>query len=216
MRWLGNAAVDRHANAVRCARGLHVWVRAFVLSVPLLCGVVLPGGTTAQAADDSRQAAALRYFSDVTLQDQDGRPVRFYSDVLAGKTLVVHSFFGDCTGVCPVILQKLRALQDTLGDRLGRTVFIVSVSVDPARDSPSRLKALARSLGAKPGWMFLTGTPPHLEQALFKLGFATLTREAHNPTLIVGHEPAGNWQKLAASSTVVTLVTQLEDVAAVQ
>lgn len=160
----------------------------------------------------SRASAGLAYFTDVRLLDQSGRSLRFFTDVLAGRSVVVHSFYGDCTDVCPVILQKLKALQDGLGQQLGTSVSIISISVDPEHDTPARLRELSRSVGAGAGWIFLTGSKANLEHALFKLGFATMAREAHNPTLIVGNEPLGNWKKVAAMANVSAIAEQLRDV----
>ena len=74
---------------------------------------------------------AQKYFSDVKLVDQDGKTHRFYSDMLKGKTVIVNAFFTTCTGVCPPMNRNLEMVQQALGDRLGRDVFIVSISVDP-------------------------------------------------------------------------------------
>src|SRR5215213_3472068 len=67
---------------------------------------------------------AANYFSDVQLINQDGKPVRFYSDVLKGKTVVVNAFFTTCTSVCPPMNRNMEKIQEALGDRVGRDVFL--------------------------------------------------------------------------------------------
>jgi protein SCO1/2 len=85
-------------------------------------------------------SAAEKYFSDVELINQDGEKLRFYSDVLKNKVVIINAFFSTCTSVCPPMNRNLEKIQDALGDRLGKDVFLVSISVDPETDTPTRLK----------------------------------------------------------------------------
>src|ERR671927_368199 len=91
---------------------------------------------------------AQKYFTDVELLNQNGEKVRFYTDVLKGKTVVVNAFFTTCTSVCPPMNRNLERVQEALGDRLGRDVFLVSVSVDPETDTPTRLKEYSKKFHA--------------------------------------------------------------------
>src|SRR6185369_9293698 len=113
---------------------------------------------------------AEKYFSDVELINQDGQKMRFYSDVLKDKVVVINTFFTTCTGVCPPINRNLEKVQEALGDRLGKDVFLISMSVDPETDTPSRLKEYSSRFHARPGWIFLTGKKENIDWALYKLG----------------------------------------------
>src|ERR1051325_1899561 len=95
---------------------------------------------------------AQKYFTDVELLNQNGEKVRFYTDVLQGKTVVVNAFFTTCTSVCPPMNRNMERIQEALGDRVGKDVFLVSISVDPEADTPARLKDYARKFHAGPGW----------------------------------------------------------------
>lgn len=139
---------------------------------------------------------AQKYFTDVQLVDQHGKHVRFYTDVLKGKIVVVASFYADCTSVCPVMHSTLNKLQTAFGDRMGRDVFLVSITVNAPYDTPERLANYAKHVGAGRGWVFLTGTKENVQQALYKLGFATDTPESHKNLFIVGNEPTGLWKKV--------------------
>ena len=139
---------------------------------------------------------ARNYFTDVVLTDQDGKPVRFYSDVLQGKTVVVESFFTTCTGTCPLMNATFAKIQAAVGDRLGKDVFLVSITVDAENDTPAKLKEYAAHMKARPGWMFLTGKKENVAQALHKLGLAVESRESHKNLFIVGNEPKGLWKKI--------------------
>lgn len=84
--------------------------------------------------------------------DQTGRP--FGRDDLNGKINIVDFFFSSCPGVCPVMHGNMIDLYYSLGETdLAR---IVSVSVDPERDSLPALQAYADSLGVSDDmWVFL-------------------------------------------------------------
>ncbi len=159
-------------------------------------------------------SAAQKYFSDVQLVNQDGQTVRFYSDVLKGKTLVVNAFFTTCTSVCPPMNRNMEKIQEALGDRLGKDVFLVSISVDPVTDTPARLKEYAQKFHAKPGWTFLTGKKENVDWALYKLGQYVESKDDHKTIVIIGNERTGLWKKafgLAKSEELVKLVQEVAD-----
>lgn len=139
---------------------------------------------------------AHNYFTDVVLTDHNGRNVRFYSDVLQGKTVVIESFFSTCTGTCPLMNSTFARIQNAVGDRLGKDVFLVSITVDAENDTPARLKEYAAHMKARPGWLFLTGKKENVDQALHKLGLKVKSREEHKNLFIVGNEPKGLWKKV--------------------
>jgi protein SCO1/2 len=152
---------------------------------------------------------AHKYFTDVTLINQNGEPMRLYSDLLKGKVVVINSFFASCQGSCPVMAATFAKIQDRLGERLGKEVHLISLSVDPETDTPEKLKAFAERFNAKPGWYFLTGTKENVHQALYKLGQYVEQRENHLNIFIVGNEPTGLWKKafgLAKSDEIIRIV----------
>ena len=152
---------------------------------------------------------AHNYFTDVVLTDQHGKPVRFYSDVLQGRTVVIESFFTTCTGTCPLMNSTFAKIQNAVGDRLGKDVFLVSITVDPENDTPAKLKEYAAHMKARPGWMFLTGKKENVDQALHKLGLKVNSREEHKNLFLVGNEPKGLWKKvlgLGKSDEIVEIV----------
>jgi protein SCO1/2 len=153
---------------------------------------------------------ARKFFTDVELVDQDGRTHRFYSDLLQGKVVVVEAFFTTCTGSCPVLGERLAALQQWLGERLGRDVYLLSLSVDPKTDTPARLKQYAQRLGARGGWYFLTGKKENVDWALYKLGSYAEAKEAHSNLLVLGNEPAGLWKKVFGLAPPQALIHSLE------
>jgi protein SCO1/2 len=156
--------------------------------------------------------AAAKYFTDVELLDQDGRKLHFYSDVLKGKTVVVNAFFTTCTSVCPPMNRNFEKMQEALGDRLGRDVYLVSISVDPTTDTPPRLKEYAQKFNAKPGWLFLTGKKENVDWALYKLGQYVESKDDHKTIIIIGNEATGLWKKAFGLAKLDELIRLVEEV----
>jgi protein SCO1/2 len=172
----------------------------------------------AQRAGDAQAAqaetAAQKYFTDVVLVDQDGKPRRLYSDLLKGKTVVINAFFTTCTSVCPPMTRNLEKVQAALGERFGRDVFFLSFSVDPEVDTPARLKDYAQKFHAKPGWTFLTGKKENLDWALYKLGQYVEDKNDHTTGIIIGNEATGLWKKalgIAPAPDLIKIVSGVAD-----
>jgi len=158
------------------------------------------------------ESPAEKYFTDVELINQDGKKVRFYSDVLKGKTVIVNAFFTSCTSVCPPMNRNMEKIQEALGDRIGRDVFLISMTVDPETDTPARMKEYAKKFHAGPGWLFLTGKKENLDWALYKLGQYVENKDDHQTVLIIGNEPTGLWKKAFGMANVAELVQVVESV----
>ncbi|HET6921968.1 MAG TPA: SCO family protein [Anaeromyxobacteraceae bacterium] len=170
-----------------------------------------PAGAAPGAAPAAPQAAAETaiQFPDVELLDQDGRPVRFGADVLAGRIVVMDFVFTTCTTVCPVLNAIMGRVQGTL-PALGQEVAMVTVSVDPARDTPARLKALARKLGAGPGWTWLTGEQESVKQVLKAAGAWTPSFQDHPPMVLVGDTRTGTWTRMNGFPSVERIAARAE------
>ena len=154
-------------------------------------------------------SATQKYFTDVQLVNQDGEKMRLYTDLLQGKTIIINTFFATCQGSCLPLMRNLQKVQEALGDRLGKDARIISISVDPAVDTPAALKAYATKLQVKPGWYLLTGDKESVEFALKKLGQFVETKESHLNIFIIGNERTGLWKKafgLAKSEDLVKVV----------
>jgi protein SCO1/2 len=67
---------------------------------------------------------------------------------------------------------NLRKVQNELGDRVGKDIFMYSISIEPERDTPEMLKAYAELFQVKPGWTFLTGKKSDIELLRKGLGFS--------------------------------------------
>lgn len=108
---------------------------------------------------------------DVPLVTHEGKPVRFYSDLVKDRLVLVSMMYAQCNDRCPPMTQTLRQVQDALGERMGRDVFMYSITLLPEFDRPADLKAYMAQHRVGPGWTFLTGTQADVEQVRFGMGF---------------------------------------------
>lgn len=135
---------------------------------------------------------------DLPLVERDGRSVRFASDVIDGRIAVVIPFYTTCPTSYPILIFSLKRLQEALGERLGKNVVLVAVTVDPRTDTPERLTAYAARQQAQPGWFFLTGERADLGTVLWKMGLLLSTNiDEHNhiPVTVVGRS-GGPWLRV--------------------
>lgn len=162
-----------------------------------------------QSPGANDEPAAKKYFTDVVLVNQNGEKMRFYSDLLQNKVVIINSFFATCAGSCLPLTRNLEKLQQGLGARMGKDVYILSISVDPTVDTPASLKAYAKKLNARPGWYFLTGNKESVDFALKKIGQFVDDKQAHLNIFIIGNERTGLWKKafgLANSDEILKVV----------
>jgi len=147
-------------------RPVYVTVMCFVACI---MGGAAFSQSAAPSAGGTRDPRA--YFTDTVLLTQDGRKVRFYSDMLKDRVAVVNVMFATCHDACPIITQQMARLRDELGEAFGKRVFFVSITSDPERDTPQMLKKFAREQHVdSPAWSFLTGGQADVYGVLARLG----------------------------------------------
>jgi len=139
------------------------------------------------------------WFTNVPVQTQDGRTLRFYDDVMKGKILVINFFFTDCDNLCPIATDNLVRVQELLGDRVGKDIRFVSISLQPEHDTPEVMAEYAKKHGVGPGWLFLTGKRDDIELLRHRLGFWDISPEVdadpeqHLGTVRIANEPMHRW-----------------------
>jgi len=161
------------------------------------------------------RARARAYFTDLEVQDQDGRRLRFYSDVLAGKVVVINFIYTRCEDACPLITKAILDVKEWIPEIFGKQVHFVSISLDPVNDTPERLRAFAESNGADvEGWTFLTGSRDNISLILKRLGQCANELEAHSRLLIAGNVPAKRWSRIRAESPSLAIAERIRALAA--
>jgi len=171
---------------------LGLW--ALLLSCPALAqdAGLPPSQTPAPEARPASDAARPRV-PDVEVLNQDGRKLRFYSDLIKGKAVAINFIFTTCTYVCPMQGDNFARLQQALGDRLGKDVHLISISTDPTNDTPQRLKEWGAKFKVRPGWTLVTGGKEEMERLLKDLTGEGAGTGKHVPATLVGHFDKGVW-----------------------
>ena len=146
---------------------------------------------------------------DIEVLDQNGRTINFYTDLVKGRTVAINFIFTTCTTICPPLAATFARVQKELGDKVGRDVHLISISVDPVTDTPERLKAWGAKFHAGDGWTFVTGNKPQVDELLRALGASSASREDHTPTVLIGNDTVGSWTRaygLAKASQLVQII----------
>lgn len=150
------------------------------------------------------------YFTERELITQDGRRVRFYSDVLKGRLVVINTIFTHCEDACPLITAQMNAVRLKLADAFEREVHFVSISSDPVRDTPQALKKWAAKQAVDvPGWTFLTGKKTDVDHILQKLGQWSQNIESHSTQLIVWNFASDRGRKMMPNLPPELLAAQI-------
>ncbi|MBA6067369.1 SCO family protein [Pseudomonas mosselii] len=154
---------------------------------------------------------AQAWFTDTVLKDQDGRELRFYSDVLKDKVVMLNVIFTHCNDACPLITRKLREVREAMGPELAAQVTFVSVSSDPLNDTPEVLKAFARKQGVEgPNWLFLTGDKASVDLVLGRLGQFLPSPEQHSTQLIAGDVAGKRWSKIRPDAPPAAIAQRMQ------
>jgi protein SCO1/2 len=132
---------------------------------------------------------------DVSLLTQYGDTVNLRNDVVGNKIVVIDFVYTTCTTICPVLSAILGQVQGQLTDRLGKDVILVSLTVDPLRDTPKRLKAYSEKHRAADGWFWLTGSKLTVDEVLQQFGVYTPNFEDHPSMVLVGDGASGEWSR---------------------
>jgi len=167
-----------------------------------------------KAQAEQKAQAALLEIGDAQLITQDGETKSLSSDIVGDRIVVVDFVYTTCTTVCPVLSAVLMQVQNQLGDRLGTEVVLVSISVDPQRDTPARLKDYSSKLRARDGWMWLTGDKDAVDEVLKDFGAYTPNFEDHPAMVLVGDGTTGEWSRFLGFPGANHIVDKINEFAA--
>lgn len=133
------------------------------------------------------------------LVSHEGKKVRFYDDLVRGKVVAINMMYVACADICPTATANLRKVQQLLGARVGRDVFMYSLSLQPELDTPELLKAYVELHHVDPGWLFLTGAAADIEELRYSLGFSDpdpqvdRDQTTHTGMLRIGNDTYQRW-----------------------
>ena len=149
---------------------------------------------------------------DIVVYDQNGERLNFYRDLIKGKTVAINFIFTTCTTICPPLTATFRRVQQDLATSAPEAKLI-SISVDPATDTPQRLYDFAAKFKAGPGWAFVTGDSADIASLLRALGAAVANKNDHTPMILIGNDAAGYWTRAYGLASPTSLVKTIAEAA---
>lgn len=167
-----------------------------------------------QPSSSAGSVWGANYFPNVPLITHEGKTVHFFDDLIKDKVVAINFIFTSCPDSCPLETARLRKVQKLLGDRVGKDVFMYSVTIDPETDTPEVLNEYAKRFRAGPGWLFLTGEEANITKIRKKLGIYIediQSRDStdHNLTLVIGNQKTGRWMKRSPFENPHVLATHI-------
>ncbi len=187
----------------------------------LLVGLaVAPSGHAATGGEKKRiktprEKLAERSFPNVELTTHEGKKVRFYDDLVKDKIVLINFMYVKCAGICPGTTANLVKVQKLFGDRMGKDIFMYSITLKPEEDTPEVLRRYAKAYKVGPGWQFLTGAPADVELLRRKLGFIDrdpgrdADKSNHIGMLRWGNEPLTLWAGCPGSLAPEKIVKEI-------
>jgi protein SCO1/2 len=158
------------------------------------------------------------YFSNATLTTHEGAKVRFYDDLIRGKTVAFNMMYATCGGICPVATGNLLRVQQLLGERAGSRVHMYSITLLPEHDTPQVLREYVRAHGIGQGWLFLTGRAHDIDQVRYRLGFfdpdprVDADRSTHTGMVRIGNDASQRWIMAASLAAPEQILASIDHV----
>ena len=181
------------------------WTRTLRLLQGCVVGVTALAGLMVLPAWSEPRGA--EYFTNLPLITAEGEEVAFFDDVLKDRIVVVNFFYTSCTDLCSLSTARMAQVYEWLGERMGRDVFFVSISLDPENDTPEKLAAFAKGFDIDKGWVFLTGSRENIDIIRGKLGEKARALALHRSDMVIGNAKLGIWRR---SSVMGSLTVALE------
>jgi protein SCO1/2 len=161
-----------------------------LILLPLL---VVP---SAMAADARYQRTVERYtIPDVELINQNGEKVQLKALLEVDEPVILDFIYGTCTTICPVLSAGFVNLQKKLAKE-GRSVRLISITIDPENDTPKVMRDYLKRYRANPGWDFLTGSRADIDRTMTAFDAYIPDKMSHYPLNMIRNPKDGSWIRL--------------------
>jgi protein SCO1/2 len=147
-------------------------------------------------ATEPYQRTIERYtIPDVELINQDGEKVALKALLETDQPVVLDFIYATCTTICPLLSVSYLNLQSRL-TKEGRSVRLISITIDPDHDGPQEMKDYLKRYQAKPGWDFLTGTRADIDSVMKAFNAYIPDKMSHYPLNMIRNPKNGTWVRL--------------------
>jgi protein SCO1/2 len=162
---------------------------------------------------------------DITMTNHRGERVKFFSDLVRGRIVLISFFYTNCQDSCPLTNRKMAVLRRMMREEFGRSATLISISVDPERDTPAVIAKYAKQQTFEtadpdmPDWQFLTGDAAEIARLRRMMGKYEFEEDAdldpakHGSSLMIGNQATGRWCMLNGRISTEGLMTRIRRIA---
>ncbi len=192
-------------------------------AAPLAAGVLAENAAAegpkvwpAVTEESARRRLQQLHLPNLPLITHEGKKVLFYDDLVRGKSVSLNFFYANCEEVCPLVMANLARVQKLLGNQVGRSLFMYSLTLKPEEDTVEVLKHHRAMYGAGPGWTFLTAKPDDMEKLRKAIGFSypdpaiDKDKTQHIGNIRYGNEPLMYWSACPGMARAKWVAESLE------
>ena len=161
--------------------------------------LILAAGFAVQPAlaGEERYQRSVEHYTvpDVQLINQNGEKIALKTLLEIDQPVIVDFIYGTCTTICPVLSAGFSNLQRKLAKE-GRSVRLISITIDPEHDTPHIMKEYLEKYRAKPGWDFLTGTRADIDTVMTAFNAYIPDKMSHYPLNMLRNPKDGSWIRM--------------------
>lgn len=192
-------------------------VRKALLSIALLGSFAAQAHNMADhdamASNGIKLSRADYAVPDIWMVREDGKRVKLPTELNDGRPVVLNFVYTTCPGICPMMSQVFSQFQEILGTRSSE-VHMVSISIDPEQDTPSRLRVYAKKFNAGSQWQHYTGTVAASIAAQKAFAAYSGDKMRHDPLTLMRAKPGSAWVRLDGLATAEDLLRQYSGLSA--
>ncbi|RYZ57055.1 MAG: SCO family protein [Proteobacteria bacterium] len=149
--------------------------------------------------------------ADFRVQNQNGEEKDLQRDIIQDGPVIVNFVYTRCEGVCPGQGQRFKMIQSLLEKRSdGEKVKLISISIDPERDSPADLKRWGETYNAGKNWTLLVTDRKSTDLICKEILGMSLSSIEHSPYVAI-RDRSGKWQSLYGLSSPKEILKRFDD-----
>ena len=174
------------------------------LLIPLLLGAGMAQGHGAGGHGAGGHAVPMTasrtteriVLPDIPVTDQTGRRAGFVSRYAAAGPVIVSFLYTSCVEACAMTQAVLGVVDEDLALPGAPAARIVTITVDPVRDTPAVLAQTARDRGASDRWDWLAADAADTPALLSAFGLTPGPIEAHESVYLIGDLRSGDFTRV--------------------
>ena len=158
------------------------------------------------------RSEAFTQLLDIPLVTHKGRTTT--SKVIGKRGVIIQLFYTRCDGTCPGTTELLTNTAKVLGEKLGRDITILSISLDTTRDSVAEIRAYARKHNIPDGWYVAAVSPSDANALLKQLRLPEVKLGGdgsikHTEMVYYGTNAGGRWRMIASKAATPKLLAKM-------